>query len=119
MTTLADHRRGDTFVRTFTLASPWTGATFTGGVKWTLRAETPASSVVTDADAAAQASVAAGEIAFVGAVGTITIAASVTTTWPTGSLLWDLQGVVAGTPSVVYTIDEGRILIRPDVTRSA
>lgn len=118
MTTLDPHRRGDTFVRTFTLSSGWTGATFTGGVKWTLRQQHVESSVTTDADAIDQASVATGEIAFVGAVGTITIPASRTTSWPTGSLYWDLQGVVSGATPIVYTIDDGRIPVRPDVTRS-
>ena len=51
----------------------------TGGVRFTLRTKIPASSVVTDADAVYQASVASGEITFETEVGTIVIAAADTT----------------------------------------
>jgi hypothetical protein len=83
-TALAPRVRGDTFVYSFTLGNSWTGASFTGGVKFTLRTRVPSSSVVTDADAVHQATVANGQIAFVGAVGTITIPASATTAFPSG-----------------------------------
>ncbi len=119
MTTLASHRRGDTFSRTFTLSNGWTGATFTGGVKFTVRESIPASSVVTDDGALAQVSVAGGGIVFAAEVGTVTIAASVTTTWPAKRVYWDIQGVVDGSPDQVYTIDSGDISILPDITRSA
>jgi hypothetical protein len=118
VTTLDDHRRGDTFVMSFTLGSSWVGSDFTGGVKFTLRSELVDADVVTDTDAVEQASVATGEIVFVGAVGTITIAAARTTAWPTGSLYWDLQGVITGPPVRVYTIDEGELPVRHDITRS-
>ena len=118
MTTLAEHRRGDTFIYSFTLGNGWVGSDFTGGVKWTLREYEVESSVLDDTDASEQASVAGGEITFVGAIGTITIPASRTTRWPTGSLRWDLQGVVDGATPLVYTIDYGRLPVRGDITRS-
>lgn len=118
MTTLDSHIRGDTFTYSFSLASPWTGATFSGGVKFTLRTSMPASSVTDDNDAVDQASTTDGEIVFSGADGTITIPASRTTSWPARKLLWDLQGVVSGSPDTVYTIDSGYILILGDITRS-
>lgn len=116
MTTLAQFRRGDTFVRTFTLATGWTGATFTEGVWFTLRTTVPESSEVSDDAAVYQASVSGGEITFSGAVGTITIPATETNTWPTGRLHWDLQGKVSS-GSVVYTIDSGDIRVAADITR--
>jgi preprotein translocase subunit SecF len=118
VTTLEGHRRGDTFVYSFALGNGWIGSDFTGGVKFTLRDELVEASVTTDDDAVDQASVATGEITFVGATGTITIAASRTTAWPTGRLHWDMQGVISGSPAIVYTIDSGTLPIEPDVTRS-
>ena len=119
MTDLAPHTRGDTFEYTFTLGNGWVGADFTGGVRFTLRKYVPDSGVVTDADAVDQASVATGEITFAGAEGTIVIPASRTTTWPVRPLVWDIQGIINGSPNVVYTIDDGAIVIDGDVTRSA
>jgi hypothetical protein len=55
---------------------------------------------------------------FSGADGTVTIPASRTTSWPARKLLFDLQGVVSGSPDTVYTIDSGYILILGDITRS-
>lgn len=118
MTTLDPHRRGDTFVYSFVLGGGWTGSDFSGGVKFTLRSSIPDSSTTTDADAIDQASVATGEIVFTGSSGVITIPATRTTVWPATSLHWDLQGIISGTPSIVYTIDDGAIRIKPDVTRS-
>ena len=118
MTTLESQRRGDTFERSFTLGNGWTGASFTGGVKFTLRTKIPPSSTVTDADAVDQASIAGGEITIVDDEGTIVIPAERTTTWPVAVLLWDLQGVISGDPDVVRTIDSGSIRITGDVTRS-
>lgn len=118
MTTLDPHRRGDTFEYSFTLGNGWVGADFTGGVKFTLRSAQVASSVVTDTDAIDQASVATGEIVFSGATATVTIPASRTTSWPAKQLYWDLQGVISGATPRVYTVDDGVIAIRPDITRS-
>lgn len=117
-TNLRPHRRGDTFEYSFTLGNGWVGSDFSGGVKWTLREYPPDTSVTTDTDAAEQASVAGGQITFFGAVGTIRIAAARTTTWPTGTLYWDLQGVISGAEARVYTIDDGRLSVLPDITRS-
>ncbi len=119
MTNLDPHRRGDTFVYTFRLGGGWVGSDFTGGVKWTLRSALVDSSVTSDDDAVYQASVATGELAFSGAIGTLTIPASDTSLWPASKLYWDLQGVISGSPDTVYTIDDGRISITYDVTRSA
>lgn len=112
--------RGDTFRYSFTLSDDWTGASFTGGVKFTLRTTAPASSVVSDAGVVHQALSTGGspEITFSGNVGTILIPASATTTWGARSYLWDLQGVVSGTTPTVYTIDSGTISVTPDITRS-
>jgi hypothetical protein len=118
-TVLDPFRRGNTFVAAFTLGGGWEGSDFTGSVKWTLRQHIPDSSITTDDDAVHQASVANGQIVFVGAVGTVTIPASATTTWVTGRLYWDLQGVIDGSPDVVYTIDDGTLFVTSDITRSA
>jgi hypothetical protein len=115
--TLDPHRRGDTFEYSSTLEDDWVGADFTGGVKFTVRSSIPATSVTDDSAALAQVSVAGGGIVFSGADFTVTIAASVTTTWPVGRLYWDMQGVIT-TGSVVHTIASGTIVIQPDVTRS-
>jgi hypothetical protein len=112
------HVRGDTFIYATTLGNGWVAADFTGGLKFTLRTAFPASSVVTDVDAVDQASVAGGEIVASGANLTITIPASRTTEWARGRYLWDLQGVVSGTPNRVYTVAYGTIVILGDVTRS-
>lgn len=117
-TKLPDQKRGATFRYTFTLGNSWTGATFTGGVKFTLREQIPASTVHDDADAVDQGSVATGEITFVGAVGTIVFPASRTTSWPAKKLFWDLQGVISGAEPDVKKVDSGTILIDGDVTRS-
>ena len=110
--------RGDTFVYTFTLTGA-TGATFTGGVKFTIRSTYPESSEVTDTAALYQGSVSGGQIAFVGAAGTLTVPASATTAWPVGSWVWDLQGSITGPPVQSYTLASGRIVVSADVTRSA
>jgi len=119
MTTLASQRRGDEFKYTFTLGNGWTSTMFTGGMKFTLRTSIPASSVVTDTDAVDQASVATGEITFSSAtVGTVLIPGARTTAWPAKNLFWDLQGYVT-VGARPLTADDGTILIRGDVTRSA
>lgn len=120
-TQLPDQYRGDVFEYSFTLGGGWTGSAFTGGLKFTLRESVPASTVTDDTGALAQASVAGGEITFDGSdtIGTITIASSVTNTWPASKLYWDLQGVVTGSPSTTYTLDIGTILVLSDITRSA
>lgn len=115
---LDPHCRGDTFSRNFTLSGDWLGTDFTGGVKFTLRTEIPASSVVTDEDAIDQASVEGGEITFDEGVGTVLIPASRTTAWPLGRLMWDLQGTVSGSPARVYTIASGVLVVVGDVTRA-
>lgn len=117
MTTLDDFRRGDTFEYSFTLTNSWVGSDFTGGFVFTLRESVPSSSVTTDAGAVYQASVAGGQIVFVGAAGTITIPNSVTNTWPAKTLHWDMQGKIT-VGSKVHTIDSGEIKILPDITRS-
>jgi hypothetical protein len=118
MTTLSPHTRGDTFEYSFTLDSPYSGSTFTGGVKFTLRQSVPDSSEETDTEAVDQASVDTGEITFDGSTGTILIPSTRTTSWPTGKLYYDLQGVISTSPVTVYTLASGQILIRPDITRS-
>lgn len=119
MTDLAAHYRGDTFVYSFTLGNGWVGADFTGGVTWTLRTGLPGAGVTDDSDAVDQATVDGGEITFDGATGTIRIPDDRTTLWPTGRLVWDLQGVVTGPPKTVVTLDSGGIIIRQDATRTA
>lgn len=110
--------RGDTFVYTFTLAGA-TGTTFTAGVKFTIRSSYPESSEVTDTAALYQASVAGGQISITGTAGTLTVPASATTLWPAGTWVWDLQGSITGPPAQSYTLAGGKILVSPDVTRSA
>jgi hypothetical protein len=122
MTTLASVYRGDTFIKSFTLGNSWTGAMFTGGVKFTMRRRPASEAVTSDTDALVTVSTTGGEIEFdVGddALGTITIPASTTNSWPVGSYYWDLQGVVTGSPNRVYTVDAGEIRVLSDVTRAA
>jgi hypothetical protein len=71
-----------------------------------------------DITAISQASTSAGTITFIGAVGTITIPASVTNAWDPGVYLWDLQGVVSGATPAVYTLDSGNLTVTGDITRA-
>lgn len=110
--------RGDDFRYLFTLGNGWTASMFTGGLKFTLRTSEPDTSVVDDSGAIDQASVAGGEISFSDTThGIVAIPAARVTTWPTGRLLWDLQGVVS-LGAHVYTIDRGTIVVTADITRS-
>lgn len=119
MTTALDpHFRGDTFDYDFTIGSGWVFADFTGGLKFTLRTRAPSSSTVADTDATDQATSAGGEVTGSGTAGNVLIRASRTTTWPTGRLYWDLQGIISGSPNRVYTIDSGTITIVADITRA-
>lgn len=111
-------RRGDTFEESFTLSTGWTGTSFTGGVQFTVRASVPATTVTSDTDAKFVASTDDGSIVFLGNIGTITVAATVATTWNPGTYLWDLQGAISGTVPKVYTIDSGTLTVRPDITRT-
>ena len=111
--------RGDTCKYVFTLSGSWTGASFTGGVKFTLRKTVPRTSEHSDASALHQSSVANGEITFVGAVGTVEIPASMTTNWEPRVYFWDLQGVIAGAVPKVYTIDSGELEVLADIGRGA
>lgn len=116
-TLLAPLRRGDTFRRSFTIGNGWTSSQFET-LKFSVR-ETPAiEGVDDDDDLIGQATVAGGGIVFsTGTAGVVTIAASVTTTWPTGRVYWDLQATVAGPPQRVYTVDSGFFQVKRDVTR--
>lgn len=116
MTTLPSVYRGDKFEFSFTCS--WTAAQLPGGLKFTLREGVPESSVTDDADAVDQATTASGEITWSGSVVTVKIPASRTNTWPTGRLIWDVQGVDGDIPPGVYTIDSGTIVVQPDITRS-
>lgn len=134
MTVLASHRRGDTFgtaqvPRRFTLTTPLTGATFTGGVRWTLRSKIPGSSSGGDgfvAQASSEEGEGDGAITFTGegteldpCIGSMTFPASSTAEWPARDLFWDLEGIITGTPPAedeVITLDSGEIPILPDVT---
>jgi hypothetical protein len=127
MTDLAPFKRGTSFARTCVLPEGYTGDNFTGGVKFTLRTTIPASTVLTDADAVAQATEAAG-ITFEGAgtaldlcVVTIRFSAAVTKLWPLAKLVWDLKGKILGIddePDDVAELGSGTIQILGDVTRS-
>jgi hypothetical protein len=117
-TPLDPHTRGDTFDYDFTIGAGWVFADFTGGLKWTLRKRPPSSSTTSDTDAIDQATTTGGEITGSGTAGTVLIPASRTTAWDTGTLYWDLQGIVSGSPNRVYTLDSGTIRILADITRS-
>jgi hypothetical protein len=120
MTALPSQTRGDTFRYSFTLSDTWTGESFTGGVKFTIRLSAPSTSTVTDTDAVHQSAStgASPEITFVGNVGTIVIPAATTTAWVPRTYYWDLQGIVDASPDIVYTIDSGTIKVTYDITRS-
>lgn len=118
MTISIIHRRGDTFDYSLTLTSPWTFATFTGGMKCTIRTALPESSEVTDSAAMAQATTTAGGITGADAVVRIVFPASVTNLWTVGSHYIDLQGTISGATPLVYTVDSGTIYVTADVTRS-
>lgn len=108
--------RGVQFAYTFTLTGDWTGAHFSE-VAWTARTDVPSSSVADDSDAVATATMTDGEITFSDAVGTLTLSASVTRSWPTATLVWDMKGVVAAT-GAVERIGSGLLVITGDITRS-
>jgi hypothetical protein len=115
---LAPHTRGDTFPYSTVLQGGWTAEQFSS-LKFTIRKKYPASTVVNDGDAdvVAQATTANGQIVASGTSVEVTIPASLVTDWPTGKLVWDLQGVLSGSGRV-HTIASGVITILPDVTRS-
>lgn len=115
-TVLEPHVRGRTFTRHFTLTEPWVGATFAGGVKFTLRTGVPESGVGDDRDAVAQATVEGNEISFVVDVGTVELAPRRSRAWPLGTLYWDLTGIING--DEIHTIDSGTIEIVGNVTKS-
>lgn len=118
-TVLEPHFRGDTFRYGFTLGNNWDGSMLTGGVVFTLRRRLPKNGFDdSDEDVVDQASIAGGEILFAGADGFITIPASRARRWPAVELVWDLQGIVAGSPNQVFTVDRGTIEIAADVTLS-
>jgi hypothetical protein len=113
-------RRGTEFKYDSALTAGWTEAMFTGGIVFTLRKRLPASSVVddTDSDVVGQVSVADGGIVFTSPTEfTVTIPGSVTTSWPTRTLYWDMQGIVA-TGNRVLDIAAGTVLVVADVTRT-
>jgi hypothetical protein len=106
--------RSDTFVKVFTLGNGWVGSDFTGGIKFTIRDRVPEVDVVDDTGAIL--SVDESYMSFVGAVGTLTIPASMTNI-QTGRLYWDIQGTVTGSPNYVKTIDSGTMSVSGDITR--
>jgi hypothetical protein len=115
---LLTQMRGDEFSYSAALTGGWQSSMFTS-LKFTLREDVPKSSVVDDTDAVDQASVATGEIVFSDATNfTVTIPGSRTTAWSTKRLHWDLQGVIVGLPSRVFTLAFGELPVRGDVTRS-
>lgn len=106
--------RSDTFVKIFTLGNGWVGSDFTGGIKFTIRDSVPDGDVTDDTDAIL--SVDESYMSFAGAVGTLTIPASMTSI-QLGRLYWDIQGTVTGSPNYVKTIDSGHMKVTGDVTR--
>jgi hypothetical protein len=115
---LDPHVRGDTFEYSTTLLDGWTAETFTGGLRFTLRTRYPESSVADDTGAVASVTTTTGEIVAAGTAVAVTIPASATKLWPAKKLVWDLQGIVTGSPNKVYTIAMGDIVIDPDVSRT-
>lgn len=97
----------------FSLTGGWAFENFVGGIKMTFRTSLPSGD--SDADALYQASTDGGQIEGEGEEVAIRIPAEVTNSWPTGVILWDVQGA---TIDSVYTIDAGTIRIVPDITRS-
>jgi hypothetical protein len=94
--------RGRTFSNAFTLSNGWTGATFTGGVVFTIRY----GDVIVDT-----ASTTTGEISFIGGVGTVAFSAARTAAWAyKGTLTWEMVGTVSGAQPLVYTIDSGKLI---------
>ena len=115
-TILEPHVRGRTLKRLTTLAEPWLGTSFPGGIKFTLRTEITQSGIGDDRDAVAQATAAGGEITSVGNVVTVELAPRRSRGWPLGVLYWDLVGIVNA--DEIHTIDSGTIEIVGAVTKA-
>jgi len=118
-TVLDPQRRGDPFEYSATLQGDWVESMFAGGFKFTLRTKIPESTVTDDADAAVvdQATSADSDIVFSDDTSfTVFLPSTRTTSWPRGTLYWDLAGQVDADHG--YTIDSGTIMILGDITRS-
>lgn len=112
--------RGATFAYSTVLGGGWTVEDFTGGLFFVIRRRVPPSTIVGDSDALARATNAAGGgIVGSGTAVAITIAASVTRFWPVEELLWELRGVISGSPPVVHPIALGTVQIVGDLARSS
>ena len=126
-TELAPFTRGTSFARTSVLSEGYNEASFTGGVKFTLRTTIPASTVLDDTGAVAQATEADG-LTFDGdgtaedlCVVTIRFPASATKLWPMAKLVWDLKGTILGVgddDDEVFQLGSGTLLVLGDVGRS-
>lgn len=113
--------RGDTLTWTFTIPEDITGWT----PKWTLKRVNGWDDAL-DADAVVVATTGSGLVSTPGISSTValTIAASVTATWESGTYVWDLQ--LATGAGQVRTVEwdtegatTGTLTIVPDVTRAA
>jgi hypothetical protein len=112
--------RGATFKYATVLQGGWTVEQFSGGLFFAVRRSVPPSTIVDDRDALARASSAVGGgIVGSGTAVEVTIAALVTRFWPVEELLWELRGVINGSPPVVHPIAMGTVPIVGDISRSS
>lgn len=115
--TLDPQMRGDPFGYSSVLSGDWVESMFPGGFLWTLRARKPPSTTVTDTDAIDQASSDDGEIVFADDTHfTIALPSPRTTTWPSKTCFWDLQGKISD--DAKHTLAWGTIIVMADMTRS-
>lgn len=120
-TTLEPQRRGTTFRYRFSFGGDWVWSQFSE-IYFTLRSSVPPSTETTDTAAVAQASKTGGSVGSItvdpddDGFGWVEFDASVTKTWPLGTLLWDLEGTRDSDGSV-DALDDGDIEITPDMTR--
>lgn len=112
--------RGDEFSYTSgTIANSWVQSMFTGGVRMTFwEGDFPKSANVGDSSAIDQATTAAGDLTFpTTSTIKVLIPGARTTRWPSGKLVFDVQGVVT-IGARVLTLCRGEVLILGDATRS-
>lgn len=116
---LAAQIRGAPFEYSTALEGGWTFEQFNGGMFFAVRRKVPPGTTVSDADAIGRTSTALGGITGSGVNVAVSIPSSVTQFWPVEELVWELRGVINGSPKKVHPIAMGVLPMVGDVSRSS
>ncbi len=107
------HERGDSFSRILVLINGLAASSF-DEFWFTVRSDSPGSSVLDDTGALSSGKLSTGEIAVTG-ISELTITID-NPDWPAGRLVYDVQG---RTPAgQIFTVTKGMLRVYNDVTRS-